>query len=265
MFAIRSVLLTVLLLCAPVGIEVVRAQAPTEGASQVRARKLFIEGGELLNARDYGAAESRFREALQLFAHPPIAYNLAIALEKQGRFKEALDVLDRGLKAAFGELDEAQQSQYRARIDDVRRLLAQLIVRVDNPATLYVDGRKMGELDAGATEELSLDPGSHLVIVEFAEGKVERSVRLATSGREELDVDAPPSVAPVSDGEVAASPDTLPSDDASSTVFESPWFWVGTVAVVGGAVAAFLILSESSSGGVERDPVWGLSETLTGP
>lgn len=227
-----------------------------------RARLLFTEGGELLSARDYGAAEQRFREGLELYPHPPIAFNLAITLEKQGRFLEALEVLDRGLRAEFGELDAAQQEQYTARTAEMRRLLAELTVSVRAPGTLVIDGRAHGEIDEGEAKEISLDPGAHLVVVEFEQGRVERSVRLATSGREKLMVEPPPRI----DG-IGQQGDESPVkvDDDGGAVFESPWFWVGTVAVIGGAVATFFVVRGASDGGLETDPVWGVSETLTGP
>lgn len=254
MVVVRALMLISLCLC---GSRVVRAQQEASADEvQAKARELFTEGGTLLQARDYGRAEGRFREALALFAHPPIAYNLALSLEKQGRFKEALEVLQAALGGAFGELDVEQQTQFEDRKRDVSRLLARLRVRASAPGRLRIDGHEYGSLDVGREQEVLLDPGAHLIVVEFAQGHVERTVRLATRGVEELTVTPPPTWVAPEKGSTQAE---------ETSVFESPWFWLSSAVAVGGVVAAVVLLSSSSGSGREVDPVWGVTETLTGP
>lgn len=71
-----------------------------------RARELFQNGAVLYDEGRYEEAVLAFEEAYRLSARPALLFNIANALERLGRWQEALDVLSR--YRAYARVDERE-------------------------------------------------------------------------------------------------------------------------------------------------------------
>src|SRR4051812_45471360 len=69
--------------------------------NQTRAFALFKEGNSLFTNAQYTTANLKYREALILWAHPAIQFNLAVSLIQIDKAVEASEMLDSALR--FGE------------------------------------------------------------------------------------------------------------------------------------------------------------------
>ncbi|MFZ5481264.1 MAG: hypothetical protein ACOZNI_31180 [Myxococcota bacterium] len=118
-----------MLLCALIA--TVSAQdpaAPVDPASDARARELFQNGSELYEEGQYEAAIVAWEEAYRLSSRPLLLFNIANALERLGRWQEAMkyltryrayaedeerEVLDRRIRAILARIEE-QDTQKKA-------------------------------------------------------------------------------------------------------------------------------------------------------
>src|SRR6185312_609938 len=87
---------------------------------QTRAEKIFDDGNQLFENREVTAAIEKYREALALWDHPLIRFNLAAALIRTDHMLEASEELERALEYGAAPFSS---KEYDTAMDD-RRLLA---------------------------------------------------------------------------------------------------------------------------------------------
>ena len=217
-----------------------------------RARSLFKEGVASMRDGDWTQAEDQLRSALALKDSPVIRYNLALSLEKQSKFVEAETLLkgvivDPGTKPSL--LDRALEVRLRA-MASIATLKLSITGELQDVA-LALDGE---EVQASHIESaVKVNPGVH-VLTATRDGRevarAEGSVAAGTAGHLALDVPAADAAAPTptetaleSTPEPTLEPDPFiqPSSSDEGGVLSSPWFWMGTGALVAGAVVVAVL------------------------
>jgi hypothetical protein len=191
--------LTVLLLGAAIACPA-GAQEPDVKAA---AKAHFDAGNGLLSRGDVAAALAEFQRSRALFPTRGNSLNTAIALQRLGRFDEALEMyltLPR---------DFALAREERARVDReielLRALTGKLTIRVEPGTSVSIDGRERGV--SPFSEPLWVLAGSHSVRAhKSGRADFERRVEIVTGAEQELIIEL---AAPV-----AAGPEAPPAPPA---------------------------------------------------
>lgn len=200
-----------------------------------------------------------FRRSLDLMPRTESAFNLAVALRGIGDHVAARRTLDALAAGTYGALGEQEVRAVEVLRDEIARETPSLRIAVDAAdASVAVDGT---ELDGDARALIiALNPGAHQVVARAPRHRESaRTIELALGETEELAIALEPIV------EVATPSTGEPFDDTDDdTVFESPWFWIVGALLVGGGVAAAVLLVSLEPSGTE-DRVWGRTLVLRGP
>lgn len=113
--------LACLLFFLVVGVQAAVAQTNGEGAApperltdDARARELYYRGDRLYGEGSYDEATRAFEESYALSARPELLFNMANALERAGRYEEALQALNRFLPDAPENLQHAVRKRIEA-------------------------------------------------------------------------------------------------------------------------------------------------------
>jgi tetratricopeptide (TPR) repeat protein len=96
------------------------ALKPEDSAEARAARSHFDLGTEFYTAKNYEAARLEFETAYRLYPAPDFLYNLAKVSEKQGRTKEAIDYLERYVRAKQDEAGSEAGAEVRAELERLR-------------------------------------------------------------------------------------------------------------------------------------------------
>jgi len=160
-------------------------------ADQARAKELFEQGNKLLDQGAFGDALKLYKDAIAIWPHPAIRYNIAVAQINLQRPIEAYRELEQALQygAAALEADVFQQAVA------YQRLLASQIVHltiecVDPDTRITLDNNEQSVPCPGATTLLIL-PGGHRLIASKS-GSLPKTIDLAPRGgdspRERIDL-----------------------------------------------------------------------------
>jgi len=217
-----------------------------------QARSLFKEGVASMRAGDWSQAEDQLRSALSLKDSPVIRYNLALSLEKQSKFVEAetllqVVIIDPVTKPSL--VDRALEVRLRA-IASIATLNLSITGELQD-VSLSLDGEEVqaGHLESG----VKVNPGVHVLTATRNGQEVARtegSVAAGTTGQLVLDVPAADTTAPTptetaaqstSEPTVEPDPYVQPSSSDEGGVLSSPWFWMGTGALLAGAVVVAVL------------------------
>lgn len=206
---------------------------PQPGASD-RAREEFQLGYRDLVADRYSDALAHFEASYELLPNPEMLYNIGLASRSLGRYLFALGAWSRYLADPSVHPDDARLASIRRDIAEMESRVAHLTVRVTPAtATLSVDGRPQSQ------PEVSLDPGTHVVLCEQP-GHVaaRREVRLGAGERAELTftLDVSPVAPAVVRTEAPVRPP--PRRVSSPSIVRAPLFWAGVGLTVASAATA---------------------------
>jgi tetratricopeptide (TPR) repeat protein len=267
--------LAVLVVPAPVGAQ--------DSASE--ARDLFIQGVKLADQQHWAEAVQHFRKSRALMDRDSTVFNLAVALFRLGRYREAVEAFEDFLDMTDGQAQAPARQEAKSFLRQAKGSMATLVLEVSpSHATVSVDGEAMeGE---GARRELLLDPGPRRLRIE-APNHMAQSLKLSLmSGSEagtrvELvplmgDLEgqraesarraAAAQAAADGRGSVSFAGDGTPADadDGSRRpLLKNPWFWVATGVVL---VAAGVGLGVGlSGGGGGSDPYGGSTGVILRP
>ena len=123
----RLILVLWLCVCVP---RVAFAADEPDAETEERARALFVEGTRLYESGRYEEAVEAFRIAHTLSGRPLLLFNMASALERVGRWDEALEALETYMKTApLDELEslDSRIQQIRVRIEERDAELAESV------------------------------------------------------------------------------------------------------------------------------------------
>ena len=98
--------------------------APEKVAADVRARELFQKGDTAYAEGRYEEALSAFQEAYDLSGRPQLLFNVSNALERLGRYTEAVDALEKYLasgKAKDRDVVQKRLANLKKRVDEQKK------------------------------------------------------------------------------------------------------------------------------------------------
>jgi len=222
------------------------------GARATAARE-FDAGEAAARQSDFGRALEHFQRAFALAPNDAVRFNIALALERLGRFREAAIEYD---QAYLGSLPEDARQRARQSASRVRAELGTLIVDGDPPgADVSVDDHPLCTIPCRTL----VDPGRHRVAARDGEREIAADVvvsrRAATSLRlslarqrevREHGAATTPSRERARSRVTLTPPPSSSQDDSSG--YAPGWIgWVGAaVAAAGGAgVLVFGLRTES--------------------
>ena len=229
------------------------------------ARLDFENGAAAVTARDYESALQHFEQAFRKAPHDVVRFNIAVCLERLGRYREAAREYE--LAAASTVLTETQRREAR---DLAVRMRAELgVVLVEGAATgtpIAVNGEQRCLLPC----RLELDPGTHeltlrstpigetrtITVVRGETASVVFASRPRTVHRSE----PPQAVFASTDGvEPAVSLDAEPSHPSRGPGWLT---WVGGTAAVAGVagIVGFGLHAHSLHDDYEAMPSQGLRD-----
>jgi tetratricopeptide (TPR) repeat protein len=124
-------------------------------AVREQARALSVEGVAAFEAHDYQRALDSFTRAFELAELEEIRFNVALCLERLGRYREATETYE----AALGSnaLDEEGRRRAQQRLDDIAPRLATIAFAGVAGTVVRVDDRHECEVPC----EVRVDPGAH--------------------------------------------------------------------------------------------------------
>jgi hypothetical protein len=255
--------------------------ASAQGATE-EARELFRKGVQMADEQRWGEAVQYFRQSRELMDRDSTVFNLAVALFRAGKYRDAITAFEDFLrmvdpKAPAQVKNEAQGFLRKAKASVAK---VQLTVSPEN-AVVSVDGETLE--GTGSQRELVLDPGPRRLRIE-APSHLSQTIRLSLMSGAEVstqvelvplmgdlhggqDESARRSAAAqaAADGRAVtfAGEGQEPRDGSRRSVFKSPWFWVAT-GVVLAAVGVGLGVGLSGGGGAS-DPYGGSTGVIIRP
>jgi hypothetical protein len=241
------------LLAALVGNPTLAPAQPSE-QNTAAARALFDEGRSLASEDRWSEAADRFRRALDLRASPAIRYNLAVALEHEGKLVDAAEQLQAAVREA-GPRDAARGAAEEL-LATVEPRIARLTIVVGDTlagAEVSLDGRTLPTADLGVA--MPVDPGRHVVRARLGAAEASREIDLADGADERLSapVPAPRTSATAPHGSPEIVPPPRPpgarSPGHSEPAGGISWpFVLGGVGLVGAGLALDVAPSSSRNG-----------------
>lgn len=167
MFRVCVVLVTIVLAAAPALADSAPTKPWEQGISpedQARARALFDQGNALLIQGDVTRALARYEQAVEVWDHPAIRFNMAIVLIKLDRPVEAYDSIERALEHpdALEPSEYAQAQNYKLLLEGQ---VAELQVTCTEPgARVTLDGKYLFTGGAGREVTVRVRTGEHQVV-----------------------------------------------------------------------------------------------------
>lgn len=191
-----------------------------DGAA-ARARDEFRAGEGAYEDERYAEALEHFQRAQQIDPHDVVRFNLAVCLQRLGRWSEAW--AEYRALAASEELGESGRAYAAELLADLESRLATLRVETSEDAEVLVDGAPIGS----SPIELRLEPGPHVIAARAGTREVSDRVTVERGDVVVRELVLPPELAPV------ATP-------RMRTVLRDPgWLsWTGTALAVLGAGGA---------------------------
>lgn len=222
-----------------------RTPREAQGESDVeRARRLFAEGVELIDAERWAEAAARFRQVMPIRSTPQVKYNLALALRGLGQLADAAELLREASRSRSAP--SALREDAEDMLESIEPRIGRLTIRIagdDDRASVMLDGRAVGLERIGYP--IAVDPGDHEVVlrrggetlsseaVHLREGEArDVTLEVVTSRAVARTTTLP---APQLDGEMGLPQEHNQVQRAESgPVVEQWWFWtaIGAVAVV---------------------------------
>jgi hypothetical protein len=141
-----------------------RAAPPVDGeaktSEQRAARDAFERGETAFKAAEYEVALAAFREAFSAMAHDAVRFNIAVCLERLGRYGEAAEQYDAAAKSR--SLGDADRQRARRSAQSARAALGTVVVEAGRPGTaVNVDNVERCRIPC----RVALDPRRHQVSI----------------------------------------------------------------------------------------------------
>jgi hypothetical protein len=244
-------------------------------ADRATARALGQDGQQALDAKDYHAAEDRFRRADKLVHAPTLELGLARALAGVGKFVESQETYNRIVREGVAP---GAPDVFKHALDDARKEVEAVSTKVGavtitvkavggadiaDPA-VALDGQPINSASLGIRR--AIDPGNHVLHVSATGYKPADLNFPVTAGANidqpillEQDLTAPPPATAAPGPATGAAPATAttavpPPGDSSTTSSGNkgsiaPWiaFGVGGAGLVVGAITGGLALGDHST------------------
>jgi len=153
---------------------------------QAAAQKLLDEGNNLFVERDYAGAIAKYQQALAVWDHPSIRFNMVRTLIQMDRVVEAYDNLELALKYGAAPLEENVYSEALAYQKLLAKQIANVVVACDQKDVhVTFDGQPLLHCPGKQTRRVL--PGQHQVVGKRA-GYLTRTVEVVVLGGKNEDV-----------------------------------------------------------------------------
>lgn len=245
---------TFLLLCCLWVPQQVRAQQVSPDQAE-QARAAFGHGEEAFAANNFVLALDYFRRAFETRPHPAVRFNIAVCLERLGRFVEAVEQYEQAARSDV--LSSQARQDARAKAEAARSHLGTLRTSGPPGAELWVDGEARCSLPC----EVTLDPGEHRLTLNGRSQRALQTVQVEPGSTRDVrfapsEVDVPQAIG---DAPVAAHepPVVEPASHPDARRGRAGvLFWTGSaLAVAAGAGAlGFGLATRSAHEQYERSP-----------
>lgn len=143
---------------------------PTSSAQEA-ARAAFAEGERAFAKGAYAEATSSFETAFKLVSHDAVRFNIAVCLERQGRYREAWVQYKAASESVL--LDESERKRAAQAAERTRRELGTLAVVGTAGEPVSIDG----ETRCSTPCHVELDPRAYEIVVGNNPARVVRMVR----------------------------------------------------------------------------------------
>ena len=135
-------------------------EADAKPAEQRAAREAFARGEQAFKNGEYSAALEAFREAFTAVPHDAVRFNIAVCLERLGRYQEAAEQYDAAAQSSL--IDDADRVRARRSAQTARASLGTVIVEAGTQGTaVIVDRVERCRVPC----RVALDPGPHRVAI----------------------------------------------------------------------------------------------------
>jgi tetratricopeptide (TPR) repeat protein len=149
-----------------------RGHGRGHGASN-DARGLFDQGVAFADQQRWAEALDAFQRSLALTPRPSTRFNVAQALLRVGRYRDAVAAFEAHQNAPDADTDAARLADSRRMLAEARgRVVSVTLTEVPDGAEVLVDGAV--EAGTGATRTLTLDPGLRRFEVRTSDARSER-------------------------------------------------------------------------------------------
>jgi hypothetical protein len=148
---------------------------------QSKANALFAEGNQLFAQQAHAPALDKYKQAIELWDHPLIEFNMAVTLVRLDRILEAAETIDKALR--FGQAPFPSPEQYQQALD-YQKLVAGRVGTIaasceQTSGAVLLDGRPW--FSCPGTHTVRVLAGEHVVVAEAA-GFMTRTRRLVIAG-----------------------------------------------------------------------------------
>ena len=127
---------------------------------QDAANKLYEEGNVLFAQQAHAPALDKYKQAIALWDHPLIRYNVALTEIRLDRVVDAADDLDKALR--FGAKPFKPELSTGARLSAARQRPCRISrCTCDQPARVLLDGKPW--FDCPGTQKLHVTAGEHVI------------------------------------------------------------------------------------------------------
>lgn len=135
------------------------AYAEPSPSAQDAARAAFSEGERAFAKGAYREATALFESAFGLVSHDAVRFNIAVCLERQGRYREAW--IQYKAASESGMLDDQDRRRAAQAAERTRRELGTLLVVGTGVAPVSIDG----ETRCSVPCRLELDPRAYEIVI----------------------------------------------------------------------------------------------------
>jgi hypothetical protein len=124
-----------------------------------QAQKILEAGNVLLLEKDYAKALERYNEAIAVWDHPAIRFNIVRCLIQLDRMDEASDNLERALQYGAAPLEDTVYSEALSYQNLLAKQIATLAVRCEQPqVAVTLDGKPLLQCPGAITRKLVAGP-----------------------------------------------------------------------------------------------------------
>jgi tetratricopeptide (TPR) repeat protein len=148
------------------------ARAQLSDDDIARARDAFAAGEAAYSAERYAEAIEHFERAQSIDPHDVVRFNVAICLQRLGRWHDAWVEYDSLSRST--ELDDAQRAYATELRADLEGRLGVLRIGASEPAEIHLDGAPIG----AAPLETRVEPGPHVITARAGSREVTRRLTI---------------------------------------------------------------------------------------
>ena len=222
------------------------APSPAQESARQKARALYADGQQALEAGNVEVAQKDFDEAYRTLPNAAVLLKIAECRIRRSDFRGAVGAFEQYLRDSPGATDRAE---VQAKVSDLRKRPGFVsVTTVPSGASIWVDGI---DTERTAPSTVGVSPGTHTVAVKLpSHMTAERTVVVEFDSKKELALTLRESNAATGAGNDSASA----SSDSGYHTTTPFWIAVGTTAVGAVVTTTFGIIALNQSSEYQTHP-----------